>query len=705
MDKLRRVVCVAFMAAGVSAADAGTAASAGWQTSPGVSFDGDIMTCVSKGEQATAWASRKLDLSDFNGEAFRMSVRCRGRGVVCGSGGAFKAMVQFDDAATGRRTWPQADGREGSWDWQEVSFTCSLKGLQATNAVAYLGLQRAKGEVDFDLSTLRVEKCDPDDGKPIKVAFIGNSITRHPPNKGLGWTNDWGMAASAAEKDYVHLVARGLEKQTGRKAAPMIFGSGALEREYRDWEKTCDVLQGVVSNRPEIVVLAYGENANDLTNDVNAAAYERTYRRAVRMMKDVGARVVIRTSFWAKPRQHEMMQRIAREENVLIADCSDLGQKPEMRADGRFRHGGVAFHPYDPGMAVLADRILAALAPRKISYPARMAKWPRMLKGAMLPGEPREKDFADLAAMGATLVRYQMVGRGWKQHRVPGGRERYDAWVDDRLDLLERMLPWGRKYGIRICVDNHYIPAGNTTEKHAGSLMFQDSSYCDWVVDMWRKTARRMKGNWDVLYGYDVINESMDRESAGYETCWRALFTRCCDVIRAEDPEATLVIEPNCHASPYGFEVKSRYGLRGFAQLPYDNAIYQVHMYMPLEFTHQGLFENPDKYRPVAYPDPAKGWTKDWLREQLKAVRAFQLATGARIHVGEFSAAAYAPGAAQYLRDVTDIFREYGWDWTYHAFRESNCWSIEHEGRSFHELRPAKAETDRAKVIKAALGN
>ena len=42
-------------------------------------------------------------------------------------------------------------------------------------------------------------------------------------------------------------------------------------------------------------------------------------------------------------------------------------------------------------------------------------------------------------------------------------------------------------------------------------------------------------------------------------------------------------------------------------------------------------------------------------------------------------AAAWAPGADQYLRDCIALFNEYGWDWTYHAFRESPVWDVEKE--------------------------
>ena len=367
--------------------------------------------------------------------------------------------------------------------------------------------------------------------------------------------------------------------------------------------------------------------------------------------------------------------------------------------------------------------LLAAVADgdawRRINYPDYVRGWPQM-KGMML-GASGEKEFADLHRMGATLVRYQMHA-SWSQFtNAPDAVAAFNTRLDEWLDHLDEMLPWSRKYGIKICVDMHTPIGGATKEKYSSDMIFVEKKYEDLLVATWERIARRFKGNEDAIYGYDLFNEPIDRENKLTTTTWRAVFCRMIEAIRAIDPVTPIVVEPNCNASPRGFDVKNIYGLKGFEPLPYDNLIYSVHVYQPMDFTHQGLFKKKDEYVPRPYPgwsrelDPnrerhpgdlgddngvaGERWDKEFVRREIQSVRDFQLKSGARIFVGEFSAAAYAPGAEKYLRDLCELFEEYGWDWTYHAFREAHCWSVEYEGPSYFELVPAKGLTPRAEVL------
>ena len=61
------------------------------------------------------------------------------------------------------------------------------------------------------MNAASIEKVNVNTGG-VKVVFIGNSITLHGKLPEIGWYNEWGMAASAAEKDYVHLVTAAIEK-------------------------------------------------------------------------------------------------------------------------------------------------------------------------------------------------------------------------------------------------------------------------------------------------------------------------------------------------------------------------------------------------------------------------------------------------------------------------------------------------------------
>jgi hypothetical protein len=70
-------------------------------------------------------------------------------------------------------------------------------------------------------------------------------------------------------------------------------------------------------------------------------------------------------------------------------------------------------------------------------------------------------------------------------------------------------------------------------------------------------------------------------------------------------------------------------------------------------------------------------------------VRAFEKKYNAKIYVGEFSAINWAEGADRYIADCIDVFNEYNWDWTFHAFREWAGWSVEHVGTNARDLRPS----------------
>ena len=292
----------------------------------------------------------------------------------------------------------------------------------------------------------------------------------------------------------------------------------------------------------------------------------------------------------------------------------------------------------------------------------------------MLPERPTtEADIATLASWGATLARFQIM-RNWMAVDDCQDLEEYAQWIDSRLDNLEDVLRWAEARGMQIVVDLH-SPPGGKRQRPREMNMLHDDRYADAFVETWRRIARRCAPAVQTagpIYGYDLINEPA-QWGAARNSYWE-LQRRAAEAIREIDPATPVIVASNMADSPSAFLYLS--------PLAMDNVIYQIHVYAPGKFTHQGvgggLARKADGSQ-YKWPDPEMKWDIDYLRRILEPVRAFQEKHHARIYVGEFSAIAWAPGADQYLRDCISLFGEYGWDWTYHAFREWGAWSVEHE--------------------------
>ena len=54
----------------------------------------------------------------------------------------------------------------------------------------------------------------------------------------------------------------------------------------------------------------------------------------------------------------------------------------------------------------------------------------------------------------------------------------------------------------------------------------------------------------------------------------------------------------------------------------------------------------------------------------------------------------------RYLKDLIDIFEAHDWDWSYHAFREWDGWSVEH-GSDPKDHGRSKTPTDREQLLRS----
>ena len=309
------------------------------------------------------------------------------------------------------------------------------------------------------------------------------------------------------------------------------------------------------------------------------------------------------------------------------------------------------------------------------------------LRGVMSPNAYRDEDLRTLGLeWKANLIRWQIT-RNWAQEGTDRDLAEYDKWLSGRLDELDKALVACRKYGLKVVIDMHSPPGGRY--KNSDLAIFNEPVYQNHFIAWWEKIARRYKGN-PAVWGYDLINEPVQNEPSPIGVGdYHDGQARAAKAIRAIDPKVPIIIEATDWDSAQGY--------RELEPVDVPNVVYQVHMYTPGEFTHQGVY---NKETGIRYPGMIAGveWNKDRIRATLKPVRDFQLAYNVHIYVGEFSAIRWAPGAAQYLRDCIEVFEEYGWDWSYHAYREWDGWSVEC-GSDQNDHSPTAEPTDRKQLL------
>lgn len=196
-------------------------------------------------------------------------------------------------------------------------------------------------------------------GWGLRVLFVGNSITRHGIAHDIGWHNDWGMAASSKDKDYVHkLIAR--INTVMEDTAYCICQVAAWERGYKEGtEKFHQAYKSAHDFGADVVILRFIENCPFDGWDANV--FKAELEKLLGYLNSSGkAKVVITTGFWYHCGD-DAIREFAGEHGIALVELGDLGELDEMKAVSLFEHAGVANHPGDLGMEKIAERIFERL--------------------------------------------------------------------------------------------------------------------------------------------------------------------------------------------------------------------------------------------------------------------------------------------------------------------------------------------------------
>ena len=195
-------------------------------------------------------------------------------------------------------------------------------------------------------------------GKGKKVMFVGNSITLHGILPSIGWNNEWGMAASAKEKDYVHILIDKIN-ELEPDSQFCICQVAEWEGNYQEGNTRHYLYENARNFDADIVVMRFIENCKKDNFDFDLFKKELNLLMSF-LDKSKKAKVVMTTGFWRHPGDVAIME-YAEENGLPCVLLGDLGEQDEMKALGLFKHEGVANHPGDIGMKNIAERIFVEI--------------------------------------------------------------------------------------------------------------------------------------------------------------------------------------------------------------------------------------------------------------------------------------------------------------------------------------------------------
>lgn len=238
------------------------------------------------------------------------------------------------------------------------------------------------------------------------------------------------------------------------------------------------------------------------------------------------------------------------------------------------------------------------------------------------------------------------------------------AWADSILDAA-------KKEGITCMLAfNNLVLDPNSGINDKSPQFWSDQQMLDSAFRMVDIIALRYKNRGQELTAYEVIGEpavNVEGKSRVPDKI-ESFYSTVLKTIRKHDQTRFFLLTPGPWAKPVNYRDFKAYAIRD------KKLIYGAHMYMPDEFTHQGV-----KKRPRGYEYPGRigltYWNKETLKSKFEALRAFERSTGHLIFIGEFQSVRWAKGSNIWLKDVIDIFEANKWSWAMYGFQcDTDFW-------------------------------
>jgi len=227
--------------------------------------------------------------------------------------------------------------------------------------------------------------------------------------------------------------------------------------------------------------------------------------------------------------------------------------------------------------------------------------------------------------------------------------------IENNIEYLEKALDLADEYNLKVILDLHAAIGSQNKDWHSDSageaLLWKDKKYRLHTYKNWEFLADKFR-NKKSLLGYDILNEPVLEDRSILKNFYSDLIK----IIKKIDKSHIIFLEGNIWAQEIDF----------LKDLIEENVWISIHSYQPLNY----VFNFVPLYK---YPGKIDGvfWDKKRLYNYLKPYYIFSKKHNVKIYVGEFGInwRGGVFGEVDYLKDLLDIFEEFGFGYTYWTYK------------------------------------
>ena len=186
----------------------------------------------------------------------------------------------------------------------------------------------------------------------IQIAFLGNSLTLHGPNKSIGWDGNWGMAASSMDKDYTHITLALLGLNETEAYIRNLY---PFENIVNSHKSTLSSLSDLFEIKPKIIVVQLGDN----TPTDGETEFLEGYKGLINISKAHSEELICLSTWWNRVSLNQKMEEIcnvAGGDFIWINDIFLIQEKYNLKKI-HYDNAGVNIHPHDWAMQAIAIKI------------------------------------------------------------------------------------------------------------------------------------------------------------------------------------------------------------------------------------------------------------------------------------------------------------------------------------------------------------